>query len=305
MSALLAYDLTFATHNGPTAPPKSLQVHVVQPPLTPTTGLLHMAHGWGGNRFQYRTLQHDWAARYNLVCCATEFRQSGYDFDPQRGSGWEVPYDASFYQVLDCLNAMRTVLAVLPGLDRGRLYAFGGSQGGHLALLMAAWCPRTFALVGAASSVADIAPYAERWGGRHLSAAERAIRHAGEQLRTLSCPLALVHGLADADVPADETRVIEVAARATGQPVRSVYVPGAGHLMEPVTTRQAEWEKLADDWLRKARRDAPDDWARGTTITLSAADSTATLDWSRPPADPQLLRWGTEQSHRAPEAHPG
>jgi len=292
MTPLLAYDLTFLSHNGPVAPPKSITVHVVQPPqLTPATGLLHIAHGWGGNRFQYRSLQQDWAARYNLVCCATEFRQSGYDFDPLRGTGWMLPYDASFLQTVDCLNAMRTVLASQPGLDRSRLYAFGGSQGGHLAILMAAYCPQTFALVGAASSVADPAPYIAKWGGRHLSAAEHAIRHAGELVRYLTCPIVLSHGLADAEVSAEQTRILEAAARATGQPVRSRYIAGGGHMLEPVTTRQAVWEELADDWLRDARRTTPDDWAQGSTVRIPAADYTATLNWALPPADPQLLRW--------------
>ena len=116
---------------------KPITVYVAVPDrMDAETGLMHFAHGWGGNRYGYRAMQQEFADRYNVVGVATEFRQSGYDFDPVTGTGAYRPYDASNIQVLDCLNAVRHVLGLYPGLNRARLIAFGGSQGAHISMLM-------------------------------------------------------------------------------------------------------------------------------------------------------------------------
>jgi len=73
-------------------------------------GAMLFTHGWGGNRFQHQDKMDYTADKFDLICISTEYRQSGYDFDPIRGAGSYVPYDASFYQVVDCLSALRYVL---------------------------------------------------------------------------------------------------------------------------------------------------------------------------------------------------
>lgn len=287
----MEYDVTFDSANSEHYA-KRITVYVVEPErIGADTGLLHFAHGWGGNRFQYRDMQREFAARYDLVCIATEYRQSGYDFDATVGQGATSPYDASHWQVLDCLNAVRTVLGLLPGLNRRRLLAFGGSQGGHITGLMTVFCPQTFALAIIGSGIAWLDAERQRWAGRDFSEDERAIRDVVRLAPRIQCPVVLMHGTADATVPWEHTRRLEEALRAAGQTVRARYYEGGGHGLEPVTTRRDATVELADDLLRSARNPAVDDFTAGRRVVIPCATRRFVLDWSRPTRDWTLATW--------------
>lgn len=286
------YDFTFKSTNAALYA-KPITVYVVEPDqIRRTTGLLHCAHGWAGNRFQYADLMKEFANRYDVICIATEFRQSGYDSDPVVGSGYDVPYDASFHQVIDCLNAVRQTLHLYPAIDRSRLMLFGGSQGGHITLLMAAFAPDTFACAVAACSVARMDDERVRWAGREFSADELAIRDAVFLSPRIRCPVALMHGTADDLVPDAHTREIESALRKAGTvEVRSKYYEGGGHGLEPVTDRQAATIELADDLLRGARHAGADDFAAARRVVIPCVSKQLVLDWSRDVSDVGVMTW--------------
>jgi len=74
------YEIVFASCNS-IHYSKQITAYVVPPSKQDeNTGIMHFAHGWGGNRFQYREMQRDFTDRYNLFCVSTEYRQSGFDF---------------------------------------------------------------------------------------------------------------------------------------------------------------------------------------------------------------------------------
>ena len=128
------YEIAYRTTNG-VKETRPITALVIEPDtIGPDTGVLLVTHGWGPNRFQHEDKMRVAAEEYDLVCLAVEYRQSGYACDPVGGYGWDCPYDASFYQVLDVLNGLRFLLETRPQLNRSRLIHYGGSQGGHIAL---------------------------------------------------------------------------------------------------------------------------------------------------------------------------
>lgn len=271
---------------------KPITVYVTVPDgMDAETGLMHFAHGWGGNRYQYRAMQQEFSDRYNVVGVATEFRQSGYDFDPVTGTGAYRPYDASNVQVLDCLNAVRHVLGLYPGVDRRRLIAFGGSQGAHISMLMSVFCPDTFALAIAACGVCRYDADRIAWSGRDFSARELAIRDTARMAPLVKCPVVLMHGTVDEAVPDSHSRMLEAALREAGKSVVAKYYEGGNHALGPVTNRRDATVELADGLLREARNDLQDDFAAGRTVRIACGDSDFVIDWSRRPEDPELARW--------------
>ena len=271
--------------------PKPITVLAIAPESPgPDTGLMHFAHGWGGNRFQYRAMMQDFAERYDLVCIATEYRQSGFDFDADRGVGAYRPYDASHYQVVDCLVAVREALARFPA-NPARLFAFGGSQGGHVALLMAEFCPRTFGVVVAGSALTYIDPDRMAWTGRMMSPDELAIRDTVRMAPRIDCPVVLMHGTADQTVPDRHTRVLEAALRRAGKEVVARYIEGGRHMLEPVTTRHAVTLEMADGYLRSVRTDGGTVFSRRERVAIPCATQSFVLDWSREGRDPGLMGW--------------
>jgi dienelactone hydrolase len=285
------YETTFKSCNSETYP-KPITAYVVVPDQADgRTGLMHFAHGWGGNRYGYREMQQEFADRYNLVCVATEFRQSGYDFDPVAGLGSDRPYDASHYQVLDCLNALRHVLGLHPELDDRRILSFGGSQGGHVAMLMALFCPATFALAIGACGLYYLDEAIIEWAGRDFSEDELAARDAARMAPRIQCPLVLVHGTEDETVPVSHTRQLEAALREAGKSVDARYIEGADHALAPVTNRRDATVELADELTRSARREGPSDFAEGTLVRIPCVDRALELDWSKPMEDVDLMQW--------------
>ena len=255
------------------------------------TGLMLFAHGWSGNRYQYREMQREFADRYGLVCVAPEFRQSGYDFDPTTGSGSTRPYDASHLQVVDCLNAVRVALDLYPGVNRSRLLVFGGSQGAHIAMLACVFAPDTFALAVALCGLSRIADPALGWAGRDFSEDELAIRDVVRMAERVRCPVVLAHGTADETVPDSHTRELERALRSAGKQVVARYYEGASHSLAPVTTRRDVAVELANDLILSARSDGENDFDRGSRIVIPCVTRACVVDWSKPPQDADLIHW--------------
>ena len=260
------------------------------PPRRP--GAMLVTHGWGGNRFQYEQ-QMAWAAeRLGLVCVAPEFRQSGLDHDAARGCGWDVPYDLSFYQVFDVLGALRHVLTLRPGIDRRRLFHYGGSQGGHIALLGAAFAPRTFAMVYAASPVTHVWDGGAALTGRTFRPWEVSVRNAIAHADAIRCPVLLEHGTADEIVDCDaHARPLVRRLRQLGRDVRVRYYRGGGHSLAPVATRFDTFRRRAPRAVRSCRLAGQDDWAAGRTVRIPCGERTLVIDWSQPNESLDLFRW--------------
>jgi dienelactone hydrolase len=270
---------------------KKITALVVEPEsVGPDTGLMHFAHGWGGNRFQYQEMMRDFAERYDLVCVATEYRQSGYDFDPETGHGAYRPYDASHYQVVDCMGTVREALVRFP-VNPTRLFAFGGSQGGHITLLMAEFCPRTFGMIVAGSALTYLDQDRMAWTGRMMSPDELAVRDTVRMAPRIDCPVVLMHGTADETVPDRHTRVLEAALRRAGKEVVSRYIEGGKHMLEPITNRHTVTKELADEYLRTIRTDGSSVFSRQERVVIPCATQSFVLDWSRETKDPELMGW--------------
>jgi len=286
------YETTFPSVNAPVYP-KQITALVIEPdPPPPRPGAMLFTHGWGGNRFQYEQTM-AWAAeRLGLVCVAAEFRQSGYDSDPVRGRGWDQPYDASFYQVFDVLGALRHVLALRPGIDRRRLFHYGGSQGGHIALLGAVFAPRTFAMIYAASPVTFVREEHPVRVGRTFSPPELSVRNAIEHAEAIRCPVLLEHGTADQTVNCDaHTRTLARRLGQLGRDVRVRYYGGGGHSLAPVTTRLDTFRRRAPRAVRSCRLRGQDDFAAGRTVRVPCGQRTLQIDWSQPNESMDLFRW--------------
>ena len=285
------YDITFMSTNSANYA-KPITALVVEPDsVGPDTGLMHFAHGWDGNRFQYQEMQREFVERYNVIGVSTEFRMSGYDFDPVRGRGAGMPYDASHYQVVDCLNALRETLRLYPSLNRRRILNFGGSQGGHVAMLMTVFCPDTFALTASACGISYLDPDRVAWSCRTFTEDELAIRDVPGMAERVACPMVLIHGTADETVPDRHTRELARALRAAGKVARVQYVDGGNHALGPDTNRRDVLVDLADDLLATAVNDRESELVSGRVVRIPCETRTFVLDWSLPPGDVNLLRW--------------
>ncbi|MBO7091166.1 MAG: alpha/beta fold hydrolase, partial [Victivallales bacterium] len=133
---------------------KEITILVVAPDkFDDKTGAMLFCHGWGGNRFQHQEFMKAVADKFNLLCLSPEYRMSGFDYAPRGGYGWFKPYDLSFYQTFDALLALRFILRLHTNLNHKRIFVYGGSQGGHIALLSAIYAPNTFAAVYSSSAM--------------------------------------------------------------------------------------------------------------------------------------------------------
>jgi len=134
---------------------------------------------------------------------------------------------------------LEEALAALDRLTEGPLITVGSSMGGWLALHLALLRPeRIQALVGIAA-----APDFTSWGFESGQAAERqglsrAFWESGQELLLLDgelavdCPVRLIHGELDGDVPPDIARRTMAALRSAD--VQLNLIKGGGHrLSEP------------------------------------------------------------------------
>lgn len=256
------------------------------------TGAMLFTHGWGGNRFQYEETMAYAANEFDVVCISVEFRQSGYDFNSVTGHGACCPYDASFYQVFDVLNGLRFLLQLRPGLNRSRLIHYGGSQGGHIALLSAVFAPGTFAGLYVACPATHIDEKIAEWAGRSFAPHELAIRNAFELSDRIRCPVVLEYGTADSVLDCDRHfRPLGNRLRRTGWLVRELVYEGGDHDLSPVITRLESFKNAAPEVLPGWSNPETDDFLAGSTVQVPAADRTLIVDWSKGMDDPSLVTW--------------
>jgi len=286
------YEITFDSVNLESYS-KPITALVLEPDgLTQDTGVMLFTHGWGGNRFQHQDKMLFSVEKFNLICVAVEVRQSGYDFDPVKGSGAYRPYDAGFYQVFDVLNGLREILALRPGLNRRRLFHYGGSQGGHISLLSSIFAPDTFAFVYASSPLTHLDEDMQGWAGREFAEYELAVRDVGGLAGRIRCPVFLEHGTADSTVPCEtHTRSLVRELERLGKKHEVVFYEGGEHSLEPTVTKLDAFCKMAVGPMGALENDREDDFLNGKKVEIDCGEKRLEIDWSIPGDDVDLFRW--------------
>ena len=180
---------------------------------------------------------YDTLAAQGFAVAAVDYRLSG-----------EARFPAPLEDVAAAVGWVRDN-ATRYGLDAGRVFLWGDSAGGHLALLAAltgskvqavvAWFPVTD-LAGMPSDVADAggSPDAgpDSREAQLLGAPARSLPDLARQASPLTYasagapPILLMHGDADDMVPAAQSARLADALRAAGATVELDLVPGATHL---------------------------------------------------------------------------
>lgn len=199
------------------------------PAARPVVALLH--GGFWRERYDrgYLTpLAAALAADLDVCAALIEYRRVG------GGGGFPATFDD-----------LPPALAALPGA--GPVVLVGHSAGGHLALWAASRCPTAVERVVGVAAVADLArahalglsdgAVAELLGGAER-VADRLDETDPMRMPAPRAPVVLIHGEADADVPAELSRRYADAVRA-----HLLELPGAGHYA-PVTPGTRAYETL-------------------------------------------------------------
>ncbi len=263
--------------------------------FTENTGLMMFCHGWGCNRSQHFDKMKYSCDEFDLVCVAPEYRMSGYAFDPVKGGGWNQPYDLSFLQTFDCINSLRKVLEIYPFLNRKRIFAYGGSQGGHIVLLSSIFAPSTFAFIYASCPLTHIPEEGEtlyNFAERDFSEAEKSVRNVVEHACLIQCPVYLEAGTNDGSVPHFLHAVqLEKALKDLHKEVKAVYYEGGGHDLMPTINKLDAYKKMIPEVLKTSVNEKKDDFLAGSMISIPCAGKRLTIDWSKNLADKELFSW--------------
>lgn len=272
--------------------PKPITALVIEPDnIDLNTGSMLFTHGWGCNRFQHQDKMEYAADMFNLTCVSVEYRQSGYDFDQYKGSGALIPYDGSFYQTADVLCGFREVISRYPSLDRGRLFHYGGSQGGHIALLGSLIAPKTFAFVYSSCAPVKFTGIIQTWAGRYFADFELSIRNIVEHAEMIQCPLFMEHGTDDELVPHSHAQELEERLKSLGKTFTIKFYEGGTHSLEPAITKLDAFKAMASKPMQQLRNKWKDDFASGSKICIDCGSKNLLIDWSRESKSTEILKW--------------
>lgn len=270
-----------------------IDMYVTEPAggVRETTGLLLLIHGWGNNgELAYAEDSLAFADQFDLVVTRVEFRQCGREaHHPPEGLTYDMPYDCSKLQTIDCLRAAYATLARYPQLDRSRLLLWGGSQGGHLGAQCLIFAPHLWALAVLTSGVFQPMTYAQAQAagcnmdlrnrpglgfaecalgeGQAFPPDEEDIRNPvrNAALMPREAPVILIHGTADETVDVKHSVLFCARLLGLGRDVRFFPVEGGDHglvwaTFADVDSRLKATFKYAGDTLRTARRPTATLW---------------------------------------------
>lgn len=117
--------------------------------VTSNTGVLVILHGISVSadcNKTFTTWDETWANSRDLIICNIYYRNA--NFFP--------PYDFGLYQMVDVLRGLGWLLDAYPEANLQRLYLFGSSGGGHVALQLAAVYPELWAEIYSHSPITKI-----------------------------------------------------------------------------------------------------------------------------------------------------
>ena len=272
---------------------KRITALVIEPDkVTSDTGSMLFTHGWGANRFQHRDIMKYACEKYNIVCISVEYRMSGYDFDSTTGVGAYLPYDASFFQTFDVVAGLRKVLEIRSMINRGRLFHYGGSQGGGIALLTSIFAPNTFAFVYASCPVTKFTEQIRERTGRFFADYEISVRDVIAHADLINCPLFLEHGTGDTTLAHTEhTAVLQQRLAELNKTHKVIYYEGGGHNLEPATTKLEAFKAMADEPFRTLKNLNQDDFTAGSIVTIDCGSKSFKIDWSKLSDSVELFSW--------------
>lgn len=116
--------------------------------------LLVALHTWSYDRFNQLHLA-EYADKYNYHLLLPNFRGSNLKTNP------ECTYACgSVYAMQDIKDAVDRVCADYP-VDEEHIYLHGASGGGHMALMMASFCPEYFRAIAAFVPITDLKVWSE------------------------------------------------------------------------------------------------------------------------------------------------
>jgi acetyl esterase/lipase len=192
-------------------------------------------------------------ARAGIATWTIEYRRVG-----DTGGGWP----GTFQDVAKAADYLRELAKQYP-LDLKRVVAIGHSAGGHLALWLGArhrlaksselYASDPIALRGVVSlaGIADLAEAGKEnvcgdmayqlMGGQPDALASRYQQGSPSELLPLGVEQVLIHGESDKMVPHKLSVEYESRARKSGDDVKLVSIPGAGHF-ELVVPTSAAWK---------------------------------------------------------------
>lgn len=245
----------------------------------PARPLVIYIHGGGWSRGDARTsgpmanfpgVLTSLAAR-GFVVASINYRLSG-----------EALFPAQIQDVKAAIRFLRANAARF-GIDPARVVLWGGSAGGHLAALAATTCgltafdplPSTGRLARSAAQAATIPDVSDCvqavvvWYGL-FDLAPMVVSASANPIGLLGCepetceaaakqaspvtyvtesspPMLLIHGLADTEVPPDQSKLMAARLGKAGVPVEAVFIPGVDHGFigkTPESTRAANIEAL-------------------------------------------------------------
>lgn len=301
--------------------PRHIKLYITYPfgrleHVTSKTGLMLTLHNWGGTEFAGSADPKTLTERFDVVSIAVDYLQSG------KHEGFEAPdpYDFGYLQSLDALRALWYVQQGMKARNvlfhSGRIYATGGSAGGHVAMMCNKFAPRTFACIvdicGMPKLSNDIAfglrggsNLNARWGkdpGRpnFLSDDEREIRtidhraHLAEMKRLgCSAKVIVVHGVDDTVSPFADAKDMADAIKAANMDVEAVYInkshvdgkvyTSAGHTLGPRTDIVI---RVAEKYLRGGtsttqERKSSTDFFRREDIKYETSNGTFTISYEK------------------------
>jgi predicted esterase len=229
--------------------------------------------------------------KFNLVCVSTEYRQIGYDFNPVTGRGSSMPYDISFLQTFDVLNALRETLRFYPKISRKRLMHYGVSQGGHICLQSLIFAPNTFAFGYASSPFVRITDRKLKWAGRELAPWELSARAPLEHLEMINCPVFFEHGTKDPDVNIAHSQELEKQLKLLKKTYTSIYHENSGHLLVPTTDRVSAFKNMISHAMLNQINENCDDFTNANIINIKCKNRTLIIDWSQASSSHLLYWW--------------
>jgi acetyl esterase/lipase len=223
---------------------RPLELDLYLPSFDGPTPVVVYVHGGGWQRGSRRDPPplldadfYDQIAAEGFAVAAVDYRLSG-----------EARFPAPLEDVRAAVDWVRDN-ALAYELDAGRVFLWGDSAGGHLALLAAltvsggvraavAWFPVTDLAgmpsdLAAAGGVPDLGPDSRE--ARLLAAPAAAVPDLARQASPVAHahagapPILLLHGTADDLVPAAQSIRLAAALHEAGAPVELELVPGASH----------------------------------------------------------------------------
>ncbi len=313
-----------AAQEWPFAPgARTVPIYIREPTegISPTTGLMIVLHGWGGDYLSESMMR--WIDyfpdAFDVVVASVQYLQSGRDWWPAER---DVPYDHGYLQAIDAIRATGFMLERLRAsgarFDDRRTFIMGGSGGGNITQMAVKFAPHTYAVAvdccGMPGLIDAIAYGTGQWGTTLNAAYSRdpespsflaphaqRIRDFGdlEHCRLLAqanpdLKIVIIHGINDTVCPvvpkiAQFANMVEAGLDVDGRFLTEADVDGEAvtapdhgiGAMELATAKYAG-AYLRPDGPFARRRSGPTDFELGAQVEYPLAEGRYVIDYSGP-----------------------